>query len=77
MISLHYDNKLKFVSANIRVRRGLMIQNGVKMELKFRGFKVSTKITKIKTPRNFQRIRYEREVCFTPVVSCIVELNVK
>ena len=28
------------------------------MELKFRGFKVSTKITKIKTPRNFQRIRY-------------------
>ena len=35
-----------------------MIQNGVKMELKFRGFKVSTKITKIKTPRNFQRIRY-------------------
>ena len=48
MISLHYDNKLKFVSANIRVRRGLMIQNGVKMELKFRGFKVSTKITKIK-----------------------------
>ena len=24
-----------------------MIQNGVKMELKFRGFKVSTKITKI------------------------------
>ena len=57
MISLDYDNKLKFVSANIRVRRGLMIQNGVKMELKFRGFKVSTKITKIKTPRNFQRIR--------------------
>ena len=57
MISLDYDNKLKFVSANIRVRRGLMIQNGVKMKLKFRGFKVSTKITKIKTPRNFQRIR--------------------
>ena len=57
MISLHYDNKLKFVSANIRVRRGLMIQNGVKMKLKFRGFKVSTKIMKIKTPRNFQRIR--------------------
>ena len=27
------------------------------MELKFRGLKVSTKITKIKTPRNFQRIR--------------------
>ena len=50
MISLDYDKKLKFVSANICVRRGLMIQNGVKMELKFRKFKVSTKITKIKTP---------------------------
>ena len=35
-----------------------MIQNGVKMELKFRGLKVSTKIMKIKTPRNFQRIWY-------------------
>ena len=44
------------MSANIRVRRGLMSQNGVKMKLKFRGFKVSTKITKIKTPQNFKRI---------------------
>ena len=68
MISLDYDKKLKFMSANIRVRHGLMIQNGVKMEskwsqngvkmeLKFREFIVSTKITKIKTPRNFQRIQ--------------------
>ena len=53
MISIHYDNKLKFVSANIHVRRGLMIQNGVKIELKFRGLKMSTKITKIKTPQIF------------------------
>ena len=54
MISLDYDKKLKFMSANICVRHGLMIQNGVKMELKFREFIVSTKI---KTPRNFQCIQ--------------------
>ena len=53
MISLDYDKKLKFVSANICVGHDLMIQNGVKMELKFREFKVSMKIMKIKTPRNF------------------------
>ena len=41
------------------------------MELKFRGLKVSTKITKIKTPRNFQRIRYTLTVCM-----CVVILSI-
>ena len=46
------------------------------MELKFRGFKVSTKITKIKTPRNFQRIRYIQTLFFSNACMLLVVVPV-
>ena len=59
MISLDYDKKIRECKYSCEAWSydSKWSQNGVKMELKFREFKVSTKITKIKTPRNFQRIR--------------------